>query len=39
MTQNGLKWLKFGSQGVTPLKKRDAKVCQKGAKKFFVLKN
>ena len=35
MTQNGLKWLEFGSQGVTPLQKRDAKMCQKGAKKFF----
>ena len=34
MTQNGLKWLEFGSQGVTPLQKRDAKMCQKGAKSF-----
>ena len=40
MTQNGLKWLEFGSQGVTPLQKRDAKMCQKGAKKkVFVLKS
>jgi hypothetical protein len=37
MTRNGLKWLEFGSQGVTPLQKRDAKMCRKGAKKFFVL--
>ena len=35
MTRNGLKWLEFGSQGVTPLQKRDAKICQKGGKKFF----
>ena len=35
MTENGLKWFEFGSQGVTPLQKRDANMCQKGAKKFL----
>ena len=34
MTQNGLKWLEFGSQGVTPLQKRDAKMCQKVPQSF-----
>ena len=37
MGLNDSKWIEmldFGSQGVTPLQKRYAKMCQKGAKKF-----
>ena len=36
MTTNGLKWLQFGTEGVTLFQKRNAKRCQKGANKFFV---